>query len=253
MGARALRPARHRPRQGVGQRLRRRRAGAGGRGGRRALEVPRLHRRPHRPPRAQRQLLGPGRAHRPLRALLRALLRLRPRDGLRRPRLQARLRLRPLPRVLEPRVRAVRHGRGRHTSRRCPRAASTPAWGSSASPRITQGVTNVFETDLFVPLVARGAELAGVTPGSSPAVTRALRTMAEHARGAVVPRSWTACCPATTAATTCCGASSAAPCSRPWPSASRSPSSRRSPTRSSSRWAPPTPGSSTRSRRSAAS
>ena len=45
-------------------------------------------------------------------------------------------------------------------------------------------MTNVFDTDLFMPLVQRGAELAGVTPGSSPAVTRALRTMAEHARGA---------------------------------------------------------------------
>ncbi|MCX6372010.1 MAG: alanine--tRNA ligase [Actinobacteria bacterium] len=49
---------------------------------------------------------------------------------------------------------------------------------------ITQGLTNVFDTDLFVPLVARGAELAGVEPAASPAVTRALRTMAEHARGA---------------------------------------------------------------------
>ena len=32
--------------------------------------------------------------------------------------------------------------------------------------------------------MARGAELAGVEPAASPAVTRALRTMAEHARGA---------------------------------------------------------------------
>ena len=49
---------------------------------------------------------------------------------------------------------------------------------------ITQGVTTVFDTDLFRPLVDRGAALAGVHPGASPAVTRALRTMAEHARGA---------------------------------------------------------------------
>ncbi len=49
---------------------------------------------------------------------------------------------------------------------------------------ITQGLTNVFDCDLFAPLIARGAELAGVESAGSPAVTRALRTMAEHARGA---------------------------------------------------------------------
>jgi len=49
---------------------------------------------------------------------------------------------------------------------------------------VTQGVTNVFECDLFTPLVRAGAELAGVAPAASPAVTRALRIMAEHARGA---------------------------------------------------------------------
>jgi alanyl-tRNA synthetase len=49
---------------------------------------------------------------------------------------------------------------------------------------ITQGVKSVFENDLFAPLVARGADLAGVKPSASPAVSRALRTMAEHARGA---------------------------------------------------------------------
>jgi alanyl-tRNA synthetase len=49
---------------------------------------------------------------------------------------------------------------------------------------ITQGVTNVFDTDVFAPLVARGADLAGVKVGASSTVTRALRTMAEHARGA---------------------------------------------------------------------
>ena len=113
-------------------------------------------------------------------------------------------------------------------------AASTPAWASSASPSITQGVTNVFETDLFAPLVEQGAELAGVTPrrvaGRHPRPAHAWPST----RAARRSSSWTASCPATTAATTCCGASSAAPCSRPWRSASRSRSSRRSPTRSSS-------------------
>ena len=65
-----------------------------------------------------------------------------------------------------------------------PKGSIDTGMGLERIASITQGVTNVFETDLFVPLVERGAELAGVTPGSSPAVTRALRTMAEHARGA---------------------------------------------------------------------
>ena len=65
-----------------------------------------------------------------------------------------------------------------------PKGSIDTGMGLERIAGITQGVTNVFETDLFVPLVERGAELAGVTPGSSPAVTRALRTMAEHARGA---------------------------------------------------------------------
>ena len=65
-----------------------------------------------------------------------------------------------------------------------PKGSIDTGMGLERIASITQGVTNVFETDLFRPLVLRGAELAGVTPGSSPAVTRALRTMAEHARGA---------------------------------------------------------------------
>ena len=65
-----------------------------------------------------------------------------------------------------------------------PKGSIDTGMGLERISSITQGVTNVFETDLFAPLVARGAELAGVKPDASPAVTRALRTMAEHARGA---------------------------------------------------------------------
>jgi len=65
-----------------------------------------------------------------------------------------------------------------------PRPSIDTGMGIERIATITQGVTNVFDSDLFVPLVARGAELAGVEPAASPAVTRALRTMAEHARGA---------------------------------------------------------------------
>ena len=65
-----------------------------------------------------------------------------------------------------------------------PKGSIDTGMGLERISSITQGVTNVFETDLFAPLVERGAELAGVKPDASPAVTRALRTMAEHARGA---------------------------------------------------------------------
>ncbi|NLE23560.1 MAG: alanine--tRNA ligase [Actinobacteria bacterium] len=65
-----------------------------------------------------------------------------------------------------------------------PKGSIDTGMGLERIASISQGVTNVFETDLFRPLIERGAELAGVKPDGSPAVTRALRTMAEHARGA---------------------------------------------------------------------
>jgi alanyl-tRNA synthetase len=48
---------------------------------------------------------------------------------------------------------------------------------------IAQGVSSVFETDVFAPLIALGERLSGQTYGASEPVTRALRTMADHARG----------------------------------------------------------------------
>ena len=48
---------------------------------------------------------------------------------------------------------------------------------------IVQGVPSVFETDVFTPLIELGERLSGQTYGASEPVTRALRTMADHARG----------------------------------------------------------------------
>jgi len=49
---------------------------------------------------------------------------------------------------------------------------------------VTQGVLTVFESDAFRPLIEAGERLSGVAYDSSPAATRALRTIVEHARGA---------------------------------------------------------------------
>jgi len=65
-----------------------------------------------------------------------------------------------------------------------PKGSIDTGMGLERIATITQGFANVFQSDLFAPLVERGAQLAGVKPAASPAVTRALRTMAEHARGA---------------------------------------------------------------------
>ncbi len=65
-----------------------------------------------------------------------------------------------------------------------PKGSIDTGMGLDRIAMITQGVTNVFENDMLAPLVLKSAELAGVESAASPAITRALRIMAEHARGA---------------------------------------------------------------------
>ncbi len=88
-----------------------------------------------------RQFLGHGR-HRPLRPLLGNLLR--PRRAY--PRRAAGLggrRRRPLHRDLEPRVHAVRAAARAASASTCRGPRSTPAWGSSASPRCCRARTTI--------------------------------------------------------------------------------------------------------------
>ena len=50
---------------------------------------------------------------------------------------------------------------------------------------IQQGVDSVFDTDGFTPLIALAEELSGHEYGSDAKVTRAMRIIADHSRGAV--------------------------------------------------------------------
>ena len=65
-----------------------------------------------------------------------------------------------------------------------PRPSIDTGMGLERIAAVTQGVVTVYEGDLFAPLIARGATLAGVDARGSAAIVRALQTMAEHARGA---------------------------------------------------------------------
>src|SRR5215213_8624686 len=49
---------------------------------------------------------------------------------------------------------------------------------------VLQGVSSVYETDLFAPLIELGEELSGTKYGDEFATTRALRVIADHGRGA---------------------------------------------------------------------
>lgn len=64
-----------------------------------------------------------------------------------------------------------------------PRPSIDTGMGIERIAAITQGATTVFESDAFDYLIAAGERLSGVRYGSSAPATRALRTMADHARG----------------------------------------------------------------------
>ncbi len=55
--------------------------------------------------------------------------------------------------------------------------------GLNRMAAIQQGVESVFDTDQFRPLIELGEELSGRRYGEEPLVTRALRILADHARG----------------------------------------------------------------------
>ena len=95
----------------------------------------------HHPHRRLRQLLADGR-HRPVRPVLGNLLRPRRQDPRRAARL-ARRRGRPLHRDLESRVHAVRAACRAARAPTCRGPRSTPAWGSSASPRCCRAPTTI--------------------------------------------------------------------------------------------------------------
>ncbi len=64
-------------------------------------------------------------------------------------RLRGERRLRALHRALEPRLHPVQPRRGRRAHASCRRSTSTPAWASSASTAVLQGVAGNYDTDLL--------------------------------------------------------------------------------------------------------
>ncbi len=65
-----------------------------------------------------------------------------------------------------------------------PKPSIDTGMGLERIATVTQGVRDVYETDLFTGLMETGSRLAGVKTGDSLAANRALRVMAEHARAA---------------------------------------------------------------------
>ena len=67
-----------------------------------------------------------------------------------------------------------------------PRRTSTPAWASSASRSCCRAWTNVYETDLVRPVIARAEELSGRRYGARPRTDDVrFRVIADHVRSGV--------------------------------------------------------------------
>lgn len=63
-----------------------------------------------------------------------------------------------------------------------PRQNIDTGMGIERLAMILQGKSSVFETDLYLPILERAADLAGVRPDTDQRVDRSLRVMADHAR-----------------------------------------------------------------------
>ena len=70
------------------------------------------------------------------------------------------------------------------TARPSPLPAWTPAWDLERAAVILQGKNNIYETELFTPIIAKACQLTGREYGADIDTDFALRVIAEHARAA---------------------------------------------------------------------
>jgi alanyl-tRNA synthetase len=63
-----------------------------------------------------------------------------------------------------------------------PRKNVDTGMGLERASMATLGLTSIYETDLFLPIMQAAAEIAGLTPGASSDVDYALRVIADHGR-----------------------------------------------------------------------